>query len=190
MTLRKLLLSLVCVVSSVPAFAVSTHVNIAAVGGAKQTVAVGQQLPLLFVAQATYDDGSPVVGLDLVFSVNMCASLAPSGTTACPDPSVYGHFVGTAIVTTDALGKALAPPFVAGTSTGAYSVYAARANWSQLINGQTLTDFPVASGVSNLFNIIQAAPVAADPVPTLGIPALLLLAAMLGWAARRAAEPA
>jgi hypothetical protein len=194
--LRKWLFSLLGLIWIGPALAASAvHVNIAAVSGTRQTVAIGQQLPAPFVARATFDDGNPIVGLKLAFSVNFCASLPelPPGSPPCPDPSVYGHFASTAVVATDVLGNAVAPPFTAGTTTGAYTIYAARADWSQLINGQTLTDLPMSPSVSNLFQVVQAPIVAADPVPTLAVPALfalITLIALLALAVRFARRPA
>lgn len=192
--MRKPLLLLVLLALSSPAVASSTHVNINAVGGTPQTIPIGQQLPQPFIARVTFDDGSPVVGVDLAFSVNTCASVPELPVGSCPAPSVYGYFLGTAVATTDVSGNAIAPPFVAGTTQGAYSVFVTRANWSQLINGQTLTDIPASSPASNLFHVVQTAtgatdptptlPAAvADPAPTLPFPATLVLIALLGLAA-------
>jgi len=167
--LRKLFLSLPLLALNGPGFAASAHITISAIGGTPQTIPIGQQLPTPFIAQVTFDDGNPVVGLDLAFSVNSCASVPelPPGSSPCPAPSAYGHFLGDAVATTDLSGTAIAPLFVAGSAEGAYSVFATRANWSQVINGQTYTDFPVSSPASNLFQIIQTTAGASDPTPSL-----------------------
>jgi len=197
MMLRKPFLALVLLALTCPAFASSAHVNINAVGGTPQTIPIGQQLPQPFIARVTFDDGSPVVGVDLAFSVNTCTSVPELPSGSCPAPSVYGYFVDTAVATTDVSGNAIAPPFVAGSAAGAYSVFVTRANWSQLINGQTLTDIPASSSASNLFHVIQttdptpALPTAvADPAPTLPPAATFALIGLLGLAAYFRQRPA
>lgn len=162
----------------------AVHVNINAIRGTSQTVVVNRQLPQRFVAAATFDDGTPVVGLDLQFGVNMCNSPAP-GASSCPDPAAYGHFLGNAVATTDASGTAISAPFVAGRAPGSYGVFVSRANWAQLINGQTLTDIPVAAPVANMFQVVQAPASAVAPTPTLPLSALIALAALLLVAAGR-----
>jgi len=165
--LRKLFLSVLLLALNSTVFAASAHVTISAVGGTQQTVPIGQPLPQPFIAQVTFDDGSPVVGLDLAFSVNSCASVpeVPPGSSSCPPPSAYGYFVADAVATTDASGTAIAPSFVAGSAEGRYSVFATRANWSQLINGQSVTDIPAPPSASNLFQIVQIT--ASTPTPAL-----------------------
>jgi len=189
---RKLFFSFVLLALSCPALASSAHVTINAVGGTPQTIPIGQQLPQPFIAQVTFDDGSPVIGLDLAFSVNSCSSVPElPGASPCPALSAYGHFLGEAVVTTDLSGAAIAPPFVAGNAAGTYSVFATRADWSQVINGQTLTDIPTSPSASNLFQITQTMtgaptpgfPTAAPaPTPTLPPVAMLMLIGLLGAA--------
>jgi hypothetical protein len=192
--LRKLFFSVLLLALNSTVFAASAHVTISAVGGKLQTVPIGQPLPQPFIAQVTFDDGSPVVGLNLAFSVNSCANVPelPPGSSSCPAPSAYGHFVTDAVATTDASGTAIAPAFVAGSAEGKYSVFATRANWSQVINGQTLTDIPASPPASNLFQIIQttagtpvpALPTAAiDPAPMLPLAAMFVLVGLLCLAA-------
>ena len=165
----------------------AVHVNISAIGGTQQTVVVNRQLPQRFVAAATFDDGTPVVGLNLRFGVNACMSSlpAPGAVSPCPDPAAYGHFLGSAVAATDAGGKAVSAPFVAGSAQGSYSVFVSRADWAQLINGQTLTDVPVAPSVSNLFQIVQAPAPAVTPTPALSAYALIVLAGLSCLAACR-----
>jgi hypothetical protein len=159
----------------------TVHISIDAVEGAQQTVRVNQQLPQPFVAKVTFDDGLPAVGVDLFFSVNACASLSP-GAQPCPDPAVYGHFLNSATVTTGLDGTATSAPFVAGKLQGSYSVFAGQANWSQVINGQTLSNIPITSSSSNLFRITQLA-AAAAPMPVMSAGGALALIGMLGLAA-------
>jgi hypothetical protein len=186
--LPKLFLSVLLLALNSPVFAASAHVTIKAVGGTPQTVPIGQQLPQPFIAQATFDDGSPVVGLDVTFSVNSCVSMPESST--CPAASTYGHFLADTVATTDVSGTAIAPAFIAGNAEGTYSVFATRANWSQLINGQTLTDFPTSP--SNLFRIVQTTAgtpkpprlaATVNPTPTLPPAAIFLLIGALGLVA-------
>ena len=169
------------------AHSTAVHINISAIGGTRQTVIVNRQLPQRFVAAATFDDGTPVVGLDLRFGVNACMSTlpAPGVVSPCPDPAAYGHFLGSAVTTTDAGGKAVSAPFIAGGAQGSYSVFVSRADWAQLINGRPLTDVPVAPSVSNLFQIVQASAPAVAPTPALSVYALIALAALSCLAARR-----
>jgi hypothetical protein len=162
----------------------TVHININAVGGAQQTVRVNQQLPQPFVAKVTFDDGLPAVGVNLYFAVNACASLAPlpSGAQPCPDPAVYGHFLNNAMVTTGLDGTATSTVFVAGKLQGSYSVYAGQADWSQVVNGQTLSNIPITSSSSDVFQITQLAAGAA-PMPVLSAGGTLTLIGMLGLAA-------
>jgi hypothetical protein len=175
--------------SSTTGAATALHINIQAIDGTAQTVAINQQLPQRFIAGATFDDGSPVAGLDLQFGVNVCMSPlgAPGTQSACPDAATYGHFLGSSITTTDALGRAISAPFVAGSAQGSYNVFVSPANWTQLINGQTVTDIPASPSVSNLFRIVQAPP-AVDPAPSLSAPALIALVTLVALLARRRIE--
>ena len=166
--------------------AAPVHVNISAVDGIQQTVSINQRLPRLLVARATFDNGAPVVGLKLQFGVNACMSgLGTTGSSACPDPTVYGHFLGATVATTDAQGNAVSSAFVAGSAPGSYNLFVSRADWSQIIGGQTLTDIPFAPTVSNIFHVVQAPAPATDPAPALSLPASAVLIALLGLAALR-----
>jgi hypothetical protein len=178
---KRLTVILAALVCNLGQAAPTVHININAVDGAQQIVNVNQRLPQPFVAKVTFDDGLPAVGVELFFSVNACASLSP-GANPCPDPAVYGHFLNNATVTTGLDGTATSAPFVAGKLEGSYTVFASQANWSQVINGQTLSNIPISPSTSNVFQVTQLA-AAVAPMPTLSAGGILALISLLGLAA-------
>ena len=132
------------------------HINLTAVGGVNQAVAVGMPLAEPFVARVTDDSGKPLAGVVVGFDVNACVEFPepPPGAPGCPDPALYGHFAQTSSsLVTDLNGEAQAPAFVAGALPGNYSVFVSYFPWDQTYNGFTLTDIPFSQ--SNLFQITQ-----------------------------------
>lgn len=97
-----------------------------AVGGVHQTVAVGSELPERFVLRVTDPQGQPMAGVRVVFAINFCLEGVPPPGGGCPPPTLYGQFVnatGPSEAVSDAAGLATSAAFVAGSTTGQYSVY-------------------------------------------------------------------
>ena len=91
--------------------------NVTIIAGQDQTAIVGQPFNAQFTVRLTDDKGLPYSNVDVSFQNDICFSFPHINT--CPPPSAWGNFINgerSVLVTTNSLGIAVAPIYVAGTT--------------------------------------------------------------------------
>jgi hypothetical protein len=119
-------------------------VNVAAAAGGQQTANLGAQFTVPFQVTVTDTNNNPVQGVTVTFTA--------------PSSGASGTFPGnllTVTATTNASGVATAPPFVANSTAGTYTVTATVANGAAPASF-TLTNGVQGSGATALFGNIAS----------------------------------
>jgi hypothetical protein len=97
--------------------------SLEAVSGSGQTAFFGTPFHAPLVARLVAGNGMPLVGVEVTFEVDYCASFDP---TVCPPDRAYPHFGDRSDIasTTDSNGIATAEPPIAGFEAGPFLIYA------------------------------------------------------------------
>jgi len=101
-----------------------SHISLSILQGDGQATSSGHVFAEQFIVRLTDDHGIPFKGTRIAFYNDPCIYL---GGLPCLDTGPPGHFESGsdhAIVTTDALGVAVAPPYYAGAGIGPIGVSA------------------------------------------------------------------
>jgi hypothetical protein len=142
--------------------------HLAIVAGDGQTAAVNTPFPQALTVKLTDDFGHPLPGARVVFENNLCLSAESSG---CGGTS-YGHFDPNGYATTDAMGIAVAPPYIAASKPGIASVLAAP------VSQEAPYGFTISATIHALV-VFQTLTQTVPTIPTLARPMLAFLVLVL-----------